>query len=962
MLTCRHCRRGNPDSASYCWYDGVHLGSPHQPVASADDEPVKRFNPPLLLRSGVSIASFPDLGRLATAHWEDLLVALRDGSLEKMFRRIQRDDLAQRAAWAAKHVDPEQALDELLERLPGVRREGARLVVEPVTVDLGSISRTTPRSITLKLTNRGQALLQGTVRVEGAAWLSVGDAAGVQQKIFRCPRELSLTVRVVGKALRASTRPLEAKLIVETNGGSREIPVRASVPVIPFGEGVLMGATSPKALAEKARQSPKEAVPLFERGLVVAWYEANGWSYPVRGLIAEGLGALQQFFEALGQPAPVVTLSEPRIELRGAVGESARGKIVLTTTEQKVVYGHGVAHADWLEVGRPALEGQRATLPITVRRIPDRPNERLRTTVEIETNGLKKFQVEVVLHVLPGPARKTAPDTHEAPDWLFANVPATPTASPQPVKQSLPRKPAPAVPIVVESAPVMPVRQPQSLPVAIPMPTPAPDTLPVVTPTAARTAPVFTPNPAPRPVPTPAANEEDESSASPWLFLLLPLLLLGVGLGGLVLHDLLLPNLTDPKPDIVFDEGPLDPVEYVRIEFNERKRDDNIGKIVPVNMTFGLTARPLPGQNSKQLTYDSLGRSNNTCVQVDGRDSLFGGTIGGTWVKLSEPLPPPKPGEASPGQRSIWRTPGDPIEVTQEVELIRSDTSRKLDTCLVRYTLTNKDARPHQVGLRFLLDTYIGGNDGTPFTIPGEPGLCDTLRDFRTAAEVPDYLTALEKESLADPGMVAHLRLKLGSKIEAPSRVLLGAWPDENFRRLRIAPVAAGPETLWEVPALSMRDLYNRFPAVHRDSKPIDRDSAVTLYWQPQPLAPNSSRVVGFAYGLGQVASTNTSQGKLALTVGGRLVRNGEFTLTAMVAQPAPGEVLTLELPPGLEPVGGALQQPVPQPPAGSARPISTLTWKLKANQAGSFKVTVRSSRNLTESTTIAVRSQGVFD
>ena len=47
------------------------------------------------------------------------------------------------------------------------------------------------------------------------------------------------------------------------------------------------------------------------------------------------------------------------------------------------------------------------------------------------------------------------------------------------------------------------------------------------------------------------------------------------------------------------------------------------------------------------------------------------------------------------------------------------EQSRRLDTCLVRYVIENTDVRSHRVGLRFMLDTFIGANDGVPFTIPG---------------------------------------------------------------------------------------------------------------------------------------------------------------------------------------------------------------------------------------------------
>jgi hypothetical protein len=135
----------------------------------------------------------------------------------------------------------------------------------------------------------------------------------------------------------------------------------------------------------------------------------------------------------------------------------------------------------------------------------------------------------------------------------------------------------------------------------------------------------------------------------------------------------------------------------------------------------------------------------------------------------------------------------------------------------------------------------------------------------------------------------------------------------------------------------------------------------VTLYWEAKPLDPGQSRVVGFTYGLGQVSS-GESKGKMMLTVGGRLVREGEFTLTALVSQPAAGETLTLELPPGVRILDGATEQAVPPVAADAARQISAVTWKLTASKAGSFTVKVRSSRGLEETKTFAIRASGVFD
>jgi hypothetical protein len=223
---------------------------------------------------------------------------------------------------------------------------------------------------------------------------------------------------------------------------------------------------------------------------------------------------------------------------------------------------------------------------------------------------------------------------------------------------------------------------------------------------------------------------------------------------------------------------------------------------------------------------------------------------------------------------------------------------------------------------------------------------------------VPDYIQALEHEDLKNPGTVAQLQFRLGKQLEAPSRVLLGRWPDSALQQVPPGyPQAKAQHTLWDVPLLSMREL------TFRDSegrKTIPADSAVTVYWPEQDLPAGATRKVGVSYGLGQVSE---SGGKLLLTVGGRLVREGEFTVTALVDKPASGEKLTLQLPPGFRVASSTpLEQPVPQVQAGSARDTAPVTWKVTAGPAGPARITVTSSSGISQSLTVNIQSKGVFD
>jgi hypothetical protein len=282
--------------------------------------------------------------------------------------------------------------------------------------------------------------------------------------------------------------------------------------------------------------------------------------------------------------------------------------------------------------------------------------------------------------------------------------------------------------------------------------------------------------------------------------------------------------------------------------------------------------------------------------------------------------------------------------VIQTVEVVAGGQSGHRDTCLVRYRLENKDTRPHTVGLRFLLDTFIGGNDGVPFLIPGEKELCDTFKDFNGPERVPEFIQACERESLIDPGTIAQVQFRLGGKVEAPGRVTLGAWPNPQLPD----PRCRQEKTLWDVPVLPIKTL--RPP-----------DSAVVMYWPARPLQPNEAREVGFAYGLGKV-SGGEGGGKLALTVGGSFQRGGELTVTAYVNHPARGQTVTLLLPEGFGLIAGTATQPVPPVPPGAARSNSPVTWKVRGPaKEGRYTLKVQSNNGASQTHPVRIRDRVIF-
>src|SRR5262249_51804313 len=192
---------------------------------------------------------------------------------------------------------------------------------QPTRVELGTVPVGEDRQFELLVFNRGQRLLHGKVSAEACPWLGFGDASAVE-KLFQCFDSITIPVHVRGKRLRAYAQSQKAEVEIESNGGNLIVEVTVTVPIQPFPEGVLAGATTPRQLASKAKVHPKEAAVLLENGAVARWYEANGWEYPVQGPTASGLAAVQQFFEMLGLvKPPKVELKESSVTLRGRPGE-----------------------------------------------------------------------------------------------------------------------------------------------------------------------------------------------------------------------------------------------------------------------------------------------------------------------------------------------------------------------------------------------------------------------------------------------------------------------------------------------------------------------------------------------------------------------------------------------------------------------------------------------------------------
>ncbi len=181
------------------------------------------------------------------------------------------------------------------------------------------------------------------------------------------------------------------------------------------------------------------------------------------------------------------------------------------------------------------------------------------------------------------------------------------------------------------------------------------------------------------------------------------------------------------------------------------------------------------------------------------------------------------------------------ILVKQTIHFSRSASTRVQDTALISYSVKNEDSIPHRVGVRILLDTKLGANDGAPFRIGSDAVESEISY---TRSDLFDYWQAFD--SLSTPNIVAQGTLADSRyNVVAPDRMYLANW----------GTLFSSP---WRFP-------YQKGRPFVREGE-FEKDTALALYFDPTSIAPQASRTVQTLYGLGGV---QLAGGELSLGVSG---------------------------------------------------------------------------------------------
>jgi hypothetical protein len=192
---------------------------PPSPVVSG------RLSTPFSISGGAQCRTWDDFLVAAAQSWPALRDELTSGRLTDYLRRIQRPDLVPRAT-SGRSVDDQ--LDDWLARLPSAGSSAPELDVHPETVLVRAATGGGVTQQTLRITNIGYRLLRSSARIEpaGTRWLRLRPEhdgrpfATIDQTDV--PIELELPESI--------DRPLEAFVVIESNGGTRRIAVRIERP------------------------------------------------------------------------------------------------------------------------------------------------------------------------------------------------------------------------------------------------------------------------------------------------------------------------------------------------------------------------------------------------------------------------------------------------------------------------------------------------------------------------------------------------------------------------------------------------------------------------------------------------------------------------------------------------------------------------------------------------------------
>ena len=261
--------------------------------------------------------------------------------------------------------------------------------------------------------------------------------------------------------------------------------------------------------------------------------------------------------------------------------------------------------------------------------------------------------------------------------------------------------------------------------------------------------------------------------------------------------------------------------KYIKLFMNNGP--DETGRFA-VDVTLGDPGRQ--DDDLKPLIYGHPRPwTSYTTIQINGKNFVFGKETAkrsGAGLQGGEIIEPPQ----LAGDQLTMKCKYDSITVGQVLDIVRSPSTGAQDTVRIKYLIQNQGKETAEIGLRALLDTMVGDNDGAPFRL-GEQEI--TYEKNFNKGEYPDFWQAFD--SLIKPAVIAQGTLT-GADVTPPDRLTFTNW----------GKAADHP---WNFP-LQPGTEFTRLGEE-------ELDSAVIMYWDSRRLEPGAKLNIVIYYGLGGI-------------------------------------------------------------------------------------------------------------
>ncbi len=239
--------------------------------------------------------------------------------------------------------------------------------------------------------------------------------------------------------------------------------------------------------------------------------------------------------------------------------------------------------------------------------------------------------------------------------------------------------------------------------------------------------------------------------------------------------------------------------------------DDGVGRII-VQLTKGDPSTDR--DDNKFILFNDMPPTSYATFVINGKIMKFGdprfGNFTTKFTKDKERL------------YCVWKS-NEGVEITFICKIVKGPTTGRLDTVHLIYQAKNLSAAEKKIGARMMLDTYLGNNDGAPFSIPGV-GTFQTEREI-LKKDMPAYWYTMD--SISKPTVRAQGTL-FADDITTPDKIQFAA-----YKRLEPEP--------W---GYKVRNN-------HEFKIWIDPpDSAVAMYWFESTVAPGKAKKISTYYGI----------------------------------------------------------------------------------------------------------------